>query len=93
MPYPISHRVPSFRVNLFFPWFKADWENESKKPPKEWPQSGVVEFREYETCYRKNLEPVLKGISCHIKAGEKVGTRVFASLLSAPLSIRVCVRA
>ena len=42
------------------------------RPAPEWPEKGVVEFKEYCTRYREGLDLVLKGISCHIKSGEKV---------------------
>ena len=51
---------------------QAEWEIEEKKPSKEWPAAGVVEFQKYETRYRPELEPVLKGISMRVNAGEKV---------------------
>ena len=42
-------------------------------PPPEWPQYGVVEFENYQTRYRDGLDLVLKGISCQIQSGEKIG--------------------
>ncbi len=42
-------------------------------PPSDWPQHGVVEFKNYQTRYRPGLDLVLKGITCSIRAGEKVG--------------------
>eukprot|EP00095_Tigriopus_kingsejongensis_P010546 maker-scaffold349_size200065-snap-gene-1.33 protein:Tk10546 transcript:maker-scaffold349_size200065-snap-gene-1.33-mRNA-1 annotation:"multidrug resistance-associated protein 1 isoform x1" len=42
-------------------------------PPHEWPQYGVVRFDDYQTRYRDGLELVLKGISCEIQSGEKIG--------------------
>jgi len=42
-------------------------------PPKEWPQYGVVKFDNYQTRYRPGLDLVLKGISCDIMSGEKIG--------------------
>jgi ATP-binding cassette subfamily C (CFTR/MRP) protein 1 len=42
-------------------------------PPKEWPQHGVVKFDNYQTRYRPGLDLVLKGISCDIMSGEKIG--------------------
>lgn len=38
-----------------------------------WPHEGVIEFKEVQVKYRKNLDPVLKGITCTIKKEEKVG--------------------
>ncbi|KAK2714884.1 hypothetical protein QYM36_009173 [Artemia franciscana] len=52
---------------------EAQWEIPDKKPPKEWPDEGKVEFIDYEVRYREGLEVVLKGINCSINGGEKVG--------------------
>ena len=41
--------------------------------PSQWPEDGVVEFRNYATRYRPGLDLVLRGISFRIKASEKVG--------------------
>jgi ATP-binding cassette, subfamily C (CFTR/MRP), member 1 len=38
-----------------------------------WPEKGVVEFRNATASWRSELDPVLKDINLHIKAGEKVG--------------------
>ena len=42
------------------------------QPDGKWPESGRVEYRNYSTKYRPELELVLKDISFSIKAGEKV---------------------
>jgi len=52
---------------------EAAWRVEEKKPDEKWPPYGVVEFRDYSTRYRENLEPVLKNLTCNIKGGEKIG--------------------
>ena len=41
-------------------------------PPK-WPERGVVEFRNYSTRYREDLEPVLKHISFTTRPHERIG--------------------
>ena len=41
-----------------------------------WPSKGRVEFINYVTRYRPDLEPVLKGISCVIQPAEKVSKQV-----------------
>ncbi|XP_078462060.1 ATP-binding cassette sub-family C member 2-like [Lampetra planeri] len=51
---------------------EAAWETETR-PPSEWPDRGQVEFVDYSTRYRPELELVLKGISFSIQPGEKVG--------------------
>lgn len=43
------------------------------RPPANWPSHGAVEFADYTTRYRPDLEPVLKDISFAVKPGEKVG--------------------
>lgn len=43
------------------------------KPEAHWPSQGVVEFVNYSTRYRADLDPVLKDLSFKIDAGEKVG--------------------
>ncbi|KAI5959094.1 uncharacterized protein KGF55_005585 [Candida pseudojiufengensis] len=42
-------------------------------PPQNWPQQGVIEFNNYSTKYRENLDNVLKNITFNIKSGEKIG--------------------
>jgi ABC-type multidrug transport system fused ATPase/permease subunit len=44
-----------------------------KKPTGSWPSEGAVEFVDYSTRYRPDLEPVLRHLSFKIKAQEKVG--------------------
>ncbi|KAM5344772.1 hypothetical protein ACJ41O_010634 [Fusarium nematophilum] len=46
---------------------------EDNRPPKNWPGSGCVEFVNYTTSYRKELNPVLTDISLKIEPREKVG--------------------
>ena len=41
--------------------------------PSQWPEDGVVEFRNYATRYRPGLDLVLRGVSFQIRASEKVG--------------------
>lgn len=47
--------------------------DEKNRPPASWPDKGNVEFVDYTTRYRSDLDPVLKGISLKIQAREKVG--------------------
>ncbi|KAJ3391487.1 hypothetical protein HDU84_005862 [Entophlyctis sp. JEL0112] len=44
-----------------------------QRVPPFWPDRGVVEFRDYETRYRKDLDPVLKKLSFVVGSGEKLG--------------------
>ncbi|RBR25140.1 uncharacterized protein FIESC28_02048 [Fusarium coffeatum] len=46
---------------------------EDSRPPVDWPQKGSVEFVDYTTSYRKELNPVLQNISLKIEPQEKVG--------------------
>jgi len=44
----------------------------SNDPPASWPEKGAVSFSDVELTYRPGLPLVLKGISFHVNAGEKV---------------------
>lgn len=48
-------------------------EIEETKPMGNWPSHGAVEFHDYSTRYRPDLDPVLKHVSFKIAPGEKVG--------------------
>jgi len=52
---------------------EASWEVGKVTPPKEWPTNGHIVFDDYQVRYREGLDLVLKGISCEVKGGEKVG--------------------
>nr|AJG01605.1 ATP-binding cassette sub-family C member 1 [Dreissena polymorpha] len=52
---------------------EAEWRVENKRPPANWPDRGNVRFNNYTTRYREGLDLVLKGISCDIVGGERVG--------------------
>ncbi|CAF1302261.1 unnamed protein product [Adineta steineri] len=43
------------------------------QPPDDWPNQGVIEFKQYSMRYRIELEPVLNNISLHIEPKEKIG--------------------
>ncbi|ODV62384.1 ATP-binding cassette glutathione S-conjugate transporter YCF1 ASCRUDRAFT_74772, partial [Ascoidea rubescens DSM 1968] len=45
----------------------------NNRPNSEWPSNGSLEFVNYSTRYRQDLELVLKDINLKVKAGEKVG--------------------
>lgn len=40
--------------------------------PKNWPQAGLIEFKNYSTTYRKNLDPSLRNLNFTINPGEKI---------------------
>ncbi|KAK3326601.1 hypothetical protein B0H66DRAFT_165839 [Apodospora peruviana] len=46
---------------------------EKNRPPENWPARGSVEFINYSTRYRKELEPVLRNLTFKIEAQEKIG--------------------
>jgi len=43
------------------------------KVPKEWPQEGKLEFKDFKMRYRPGLPLVLKGLNITINGGEKIG--------------------
>ncbi|CAG2237466.1 ABC transporter C family member 12,ABC transporter C family member 9,Multidrug resistance-associated protein 1 [Mytilus edulis] len=51
---------------------EATWIG-NKRPVDDWPANGEIEFLNYKTCYREGLDLVLRGVSCNIKPGEKIG--------------------
>ena len=52
---------------------EAAWDIPSKVLPKNWPEFGTVEFRDFQVRYREGLDLVLRGISFTVRGGEKVG--------------------
>lgn len=52
---------------------EAAWFKPMKQPHHDWPDRGNVRFNNYSTRYREGLDLVLKGISCDIQGGERVG--------------------
>lgn len=51
---------------------EAAWEN-NQTLPVNWPESGRVEFRDFQVRYREGLDLVLRGITFTVQGGEKVG--------------------
>ena len=47
----------------------------NKKPPPEWPQQGEILLNDVSFSYAADTPAVLKSLSCHIPAGEKVGAQ------------------
>jgi len=43
------------------------------RPPTSWPQFGIIDYDEYSVRYRRSLPLVLRQVTCHIRANEKVG--------------------
>ncbi|XP_076446135.1 multidrug resistance-associated protein 1-like isoform X2 [Babylonia areolata] len=52
---------------------EAPWVNRVRRPIPTWPPRGRLEFRDFQTRYRPGLELVLKGVTCLIQGGEKIG--------------------
>ncbi|KAM7536240.1 hypothetical protein Aperf_G00000087056 [Anoplocephala perfoliata] len=50
----------------------APWDIPEKQPPPQWPEGGI-EFINYSTRYREDLDLVLHSISVSIRPGEKIG--------------------
>lgn len=46
---------------------------EGHRPPAHWPNEGCVEFKDYSTRYRPELDLVLKNINLSVKSREKIG--------------------
>ncbi|KAJ4473750.1 metal resistance protein YCF1 [Lentinula aciculospora] len=52
---------------------EAPLEHADQAVPQPWPTSGAVEFRQYSTKYRPELDLVLKKINLNIEPSEKIG--------------------
>ncbi|XP_043498530.1 multidrug resistance-associated protein 1 isoform X4 [Polistes fuscatus] len=52
---------------------EAPWVVPETAPPKEWPVTGQVEFKDYKVRYREGLDLILHGLTFTVKGGEKVG--------------------
>lgn len=52
---------------------EAEFVIQHKTPPKEWPQNGEIVMKNVHMKYRKELDLVLKGMTCTVVGGEKVG--------------------
>ncbi|XP_022169430.1 multidrug resistance-associated protein 1-like isoform X2 [Myzus persicae] len=52
---------------------EAPWEIPSTQPPREWPTSGEVQFKNLKVRYREGLDLVLKGLDLIVEGGQKVG--------------------
>jgi ATP-binding cassette, subfamily C (CFTR/MRP), member 1 len=59
-------------------FYGSDLEPEGQRkptttPPETWPQNGEIVFNDVHLRYREGLPLALKGVSFHIRAGERVG--------------------
>lgn len=68
---------------------------EKNRPAENWPANGSVEFVNYTTSYRKELDPVLRNLTFKIDAQEKVGIvgRTGAGKSSLALAVLRCLEA
>ena len=62
---------------------EAEWSIEETKPPKEWPDQGNIQFRNYSLKYREDLDYALKDLNINIGSGEKIG-------IVGTLEIKIC---
>jgi ATP-binding cassette subfamily C (CFTR/MRP) protein 1 len=53
--------------------YEAAWDVGEETPKEDWPTSGAIEMKDYQTRYREGLDPVLKGLSLKVLPGEKIG--------------------
>ncbi|XP_077285786.1 multidrug-Resistance like Protein 1 isoform X3 [Arctopsyche grandis] len=52
---------------------EAPWEISETAPKADWPLEGQVTIEKLVMRYRSTTEPVLHGVSCEVKSGEKIG--------------------
>ncbi|XP_029344396.1 multidrug resistance-associated protein 1 isoform X2 [Acyrthosiphon pisum] len=52
---------------------EAAWEVPSTQPPREWPTSGEIQFKNLKVRYRESLDLVLKGLDFLVEGAQKVG--------------------
>jgi len=55
---------------------EAPYEIPDRKPAPTWPERGEIVMRDVYLNYRPNLPYVLKGLSLHIRGGERIGIGV-----------------
>ncbi|CAK8987864.1 unnamed protein product [Durusdinium trenchii] len=68
-----AERLQIFEAQLLSS-IEAHPEVKEVSMPVEWPQGGAIDFQEVKMHYQvSSLEPVLKGLSLKVKAGQKVG--------------------
>lgn len=52
---------------------EAPWNLPNENVPKNWPENGQVQFKNFEVRYREGLELVLRKLSFTVNGTEKVG--------------------
>ena len=48
-------------------------DDQDRKPPHNWPQSGQIVFKNFSLKYREELDFAIKNLNIDVKAGEKIG--------------------
>ena len=52
---------------------EAEWKQDKVNVPHSWPDTGLIEFKDYGARYRPGLDLVIKGITILIQPEEKIG--------------------
>lgn len=52
---------------------EAPWEIENSVLPKNWPEMGIIQFKNYDLRYREGLDLILHDVSFTINSGERIG--------------------
>ncbi|XP_065205456.1 multidrug resistance-associated protein 1-like isoform X2 [Planococcus citri] len=52
---------------------EAAWKLPNESVPENWPSKGDINFQNFQVRYREGLQLVLKGITCSVDGGQKVG--------------------
>ena len=68
--------------------YQAPWDLPESDPAESWPNSGVVQFKNYSTRYRPGLDLVLKDVSFSVASGEMV--RVLSDCMNVLLLTGLC---
>ena len=61
-----------FIIYSIFKIIKSEWVIKEKRPIKEWPDQGRINFKNYSVKYRDELDYALKSINTEISPREKV---------------------
>lgn len=69
----IENHMTSAQRIMQYADIDSEDELRKSKDRKNWPLTGDIHFKNVVMRYREHLDPVLKGLTYHIKSGEKVG--------------------
>lgn len=56
---------------------EAPWDIPSNLPPKDWPTTGEVQFKNFKVRYREGLDLALKGLDIFVEGGTKVFIKTY----------------